>query len=134
MVQGWRAKDPMKSTCCKTQLFGSPQGPGWAAGRTGGHSAAWPDPAGASGDAAADRKGGGCRGGRSKQAKAQGTPPRKCCALTPTAAGTNTQFQAWKEPDDQPEKKHLTKSLLYFAIFFLICCSTAAEALQNCFA
>lgn len=54
MVQGWRAKDPMKSTCCKTQLFGSPQGPGWAAGRTGGHSAAWPDPAGASGEAAAD--------------------------------------------------------------------------------
>jgi len=121
---------------CRTPLCGSPQGPGWAAGRTGGHRAAWPDPAGASGEAAADGKGGGCRGSRSKQEKAHGTPPRKCCILTPAAARINTQFEAWKEPDDQLKKKKASdQSLLYFAIFFSnllqYCCRGSSKLIHS---
>lgn len=137
MVQGWRAKDPMKSiaspACCKTQLCGSSQGPGGAEGRIGRHSTAWPDPAGASGDGAADGKGGSCQGGRSKRAKAQGTPPQKVLHVN-SNSGKNKHTTLGMERARWPTKKKAPDQVFYtLQYFFLICCSTAAEAFQNWF-
>lgn len=52
----------------------------------------------------------------------------------PRAARTNTSFETSKEPDHQPKKRlKSTRPKLFYTsqYFFLICCSTGAETLQN---
>lgn len=78
-------------------------------------------------------EGRGLPGQQVQAGKSPGYSPQKVLHLNSKSCENKYTISGMEIAGWPTKKKHLTGSLLHFAMFFLICCSTAAEAFQNWF-